>query len=83
MCKVTSVCLKKSTKPLLGQGQAGTKMYSGVQTSMCTVLLSLAQTHFTLFKRMPKRVKAERRVFVYDNCCNFHKLNTKKVSLEK
>jgi hypothetical protein len=23
----------------------------------------------TIFKRLPKRVKAERRVFVYDNCC--------------
>ena len=23
--------------------------------------------------RLPKNVKAEKRVFVYDNCCNFHK----------
>ena len=27
----------------------------------------------TVFKRLHKKVKAERRVFVYDNCCNFHK----------
>ena len=27
----------------------------------------------TVFKRLPKKVKAEKRVFVYDNCCNFHK----------
>ena len=26
-----------------------------------------------LFKRLPKRVKARRRVFIYDNCCNFHR----------
>ena len=32
----------------------------------------------TLFKRMPKRVKAERRVFVYDNCCNFHKFTLRR-----
>ena len=27
----------------------------------------------TVFKRLHKKVKAEKRVFVYDNCCNFHK----------
>ena len=27
----------------------------------------------TLFLRFPKRVQAEKRVFIYDNCCNFHK----------
>ena len=27
----------------------------------------------TVFKRLPKKVKAGKRVFVYDNCCNFHK----------
>ena len=26
-----------------------------------------------LFKRLKKRVKARKRVFIYDNCCNFHK----------
>ena len=32
----------------------------------------------TIFKRLPKRVKAERRVFVYDNCCNFHKFTLRR-----
>ena len=26
-----------------------------------------------LMQRMPKRVKAHRRIIIYDNCCNFHK----------
>ena len=27
----------------------------------------------TVFKRLPNKVKADKRVFVYDNCCHFHK----------
>ena len=27
----------------------------------------------TVFKRLHKKVKAKKSVFVYDNCCNFHK----------
>ena len=32
----------------------------------------------TVFKRLPKRVQAEKRVFVYDNCCNFHKFTLRR-----
>ena len=32
----------------------------------------------TVFKRLPKRVQAEKKVFVYDNCCNFHKFTLRR-----
>ena len=45
-----------------------TKGYTAMKSGESPALFAKS-----VFKRLPQKVKAEKRVFVYDNCCNFHK----------